>query len=44
MTHQKRLLCLDINLLYSCEKNFMKSLMVCEIQVFKIRCTAAVQR
>ena len=44
MAQQKSLLCLDINVLCSCEKNFMKSLVVCEIQAFKICCTAAVQR
>ena len=40
MSQQKSLSSLDINLLHSCEKNFVKSL---EIQAFKICCTAAVQ-
>ena len=44
MAQQKSLLCLDINWLYNCNKNFMKLLVVCEIQAFKICCTAAVQR
>ena len=44
MAQQKSLLCLDINLHCTCEKNIVKSLVVLEIQAFKICCTAAVQR
>ena len=43
MAQQKSLSCLDINLLYSCEKTFMKSLVVCEIQAFKICCMVKIE-
>ena len=42
MAQHKCLLCLDINLHYSCEKT-VKSLVVFQIQAFKLCYTAAVQ-
>ena len=44
IAQQKRLFYLVINLNYICEKNFVKFLVVLEIQSFKFCCTAAVQR
>ena len=44
IAQQRNLFCSVTNLNLSSKKNFVKSLRICEIQAFKVYCTAAVQR